>query len=129
MARRSSNGPTEAELEILNVLWQRGPSTVRDVYESLNQLRRTGYTTALKLLQIMTDKGLVRRDVSRRSHIYEPAVERDTVQRKVISSMIGRAFEGSCSKLVLQAIRIGQLTPSELEEIRRTVDERASQTQ
>lgn len=129
MARRSSNGPTEAELEILNVLWQRGPSTVRDVYESLNKLRRTGYTTALKLLQIMTDKGLVKRDVSSRSHVYEPAIERDTVQRKVISSMIGRAFEGSCSALVMQAIRVGQLTPTELDEIRRTIDERSAQAQ
>ncbi|NUM54411.1 MAG: BlaI/MecI/CopY family transcriptional regulator [Candidatus Hydrogenedentes bacterium] len=123
MARRPTQGPTAAELEILHVLWQRGPSTVRDVYEALNQVRRTGYTTALKLLQIMTDKGLVRRDESRRSHVYEPAIPRDTVRKSQLSALIDQLFDGSCSQLVLHALRAKSISREEVDAIERLLDQ------
>lgn len=119
MARRPTQGPTAAELEILHVLWQRGPSTVRDVYEALNQVRRTGYTTALKLLQIMTEKGLVQRDESRRSHVYQPAVPRDSVRRSQLGLLIDQLFYGSCSQLVLHALNARSITRDEINAIER----------
>ena len=123
MARRPTQGPTEAELEILHVLWQNGPSTVRDVYESLNRIRRTGYTTALKLLQIMTEKGLVERDESRRSHVYQPAVPRDAVRKSQLGALIDQLFDGSCSQLVLHALKAKHVTPEEIGEIAQLLEQ------
>src|SRR5262245_34359130 len=94
--------PTDAELSILRVLWMRGPSTVRQVTEALG--RDTGYTTILKLLQIMTDKGLVARDESSRTHVYEPAFTQDETERQLVNDLLERVFDGSASKLVLQAL-------------------------
>ena len=94
--------PTDGELAILRVLWARGPSTVRQVAEALE--RDTGYTTALKLLQIMTEKGLVRRDETSRTHVYEAAATEDQTQRTLVSDLLDRAFGGSAAKLVLQAL-------------------------
>jgi len=96
--------PTDAELSILRVLWQLGPSTVRQVHEVLMRDRPTAYTTALKLMQIMTEKGLVRRDESDRSHIYHPRLSQEQTQRQLIRDLMDRAFGGSSSKLVLQAL-------------------------
>ncbi|MCC6796428.1 MAG: BlaI/MecI/CopY family transcriptional regulator [Candidatus Hydrogenedentes bacterium] len=122
MARRPSSGPTDAELEILHVLWRNGPSTVREVCDALNEIRRTGYTTALKLLQIMTEKGLVQRDESRRTHVYLPSTPRDSVQKSVLGSLIDKLFDGSSSQLVLYALQAQRVSPQEIDEIRRLLD-------
>ena len=110
--------PTEAELEILQVLWERGACTVRDVHEVLNARSGTGYTTALKMLQVMHDKGLVARDESRRAHVYRAAVSKERTQRKFLSDMLQRVFDGSPSRLVLQALGDHQASREELREIR-----------
>ncbi len=116
--------PTEAELSILKVLWDKGPSTVREVLEALNpQLdKEVGYTTVLKLLQIMTDKGLVVRDETQRSHIYEAARLREVTQRQLIGDLLERAFDGSAGRLVLQALSAKEATQEELDEIRSLLD-------
>jgi BlaI family penicillinase repressor len=114
--------PTPAELEILHVLWERGPSTVREVHTILQLKRPTGYTTVLKLLQIMTDKGLVDRDETARAHVYAPrAAERQT-QRLLVSDLLERAFGGSAAKLVMHALSTQKASPEELAEIRRVLD-------
>jgi BlaI family penicillinase repressor len=116
--------PTEAELEILRVLWTRGPSTVRDVHTDLQHARTSAYTTVLKLLQIMTDKGLVTRDETARSHVYRPRVAEQVTQRQLVSDLLARAFNGSAASLVLQALDASPATPDELAEIRRLIDRR-----
>src|SRR5215467_3443075 len=118
----TSPRPTDAELAILGVLWTRGPSTVRQVQDVLNEQRATGYTTILKLLQIMTEKRLVARDESARTHIYKAAYTEDQTQRHLVSDLMARAFDGSAAKLVLQALETGKASPEELEEIRRLLD-------
>lgn len=114
--------PTDAELAILRVLWDRGPSTVRDILTVLEQGRPTGYTTVLKTLQIMTDKKLVRRDTSERTHVYESRLTEEQTQRQLVGDLLARAFEGSAAKLVMQALATRPATPDELEEIRRLLD-------
>jgi BlaI family transcriptional regulator, penicillinase repressor len=115
--------PTDAELAILRVLWERGPSTVRQVHEVIvARVRPTAYTTALKLLQIMTEKGLVRRDDKDRSHIYMPRLSEEQTQRQLVRDLLERAFGGSASKLVMQALNAKQATPEELGEIRRLIE-------
>ena len=114
--------PTEAELGILNVLWQHGPSTVREVQARLSATKEVGYTTALKLLQIMIDKGLVTRDESQRSHVYQAAYRQEVTQRQLVNDLLERAFAGSAGKLVLQALSSERASAEELEEIRRLLD-------
>ena len=120
--------PTPAELSILRVLWRRGKSTVREVQEDLNRDRPgdspTGYTTVLKLMQIMTDKGLVRRDESQRTHVYEPAAGagEEQTQRRLVKEMLDRVFNGSARKLVLHALSAKKATPQEIAEIRSLLD-------
>ena len=121
--------PTDAELSILRVLWERGPSTVRQVHEVLSRERPAAYTTALKLLQIMTDKGLVRRDETDRSHIYHPRLTEDQTQRQLVRDLLDRAFGGSSSKLVLQALATKRASAEELAEIRRLLDARRDRDQ
>ena len=123
MAKTELPRPTEAELAILRVLWDRGPSTVRDVTEALQEERGTGYTTALKLLQIMTEKGLVQRDESSRAHAYEAVVSAETTQRQLVTDLLDRAFGGSAQQLVLQALSTKRASRDELAEIRRMLDE------
>lgn len=122
-----SNGapplPTDAELGILQVLWRRGPSTVREVLGELGRERPVGYTTVLKLLQIMHEKGLVERDESERSHRYRAAVAEQVTQRRLVGDLIDRGFEGSAGRLVLRALSARRATPEELSEIRRLLDE------
>ena len=120
----TSPKPTDAELAILRVLWSRGPSTVRQVHDSLTEQRATGYTTALKLLQIMTEKGLVARDESDRSHVYRSRLSEIETQRQLVDDLLGRAFGGSATKLVMQALSGSKATPEELAEIRRLIDEK-----
>ena len=117
--------PTDAELAILRVLWERGPSTVRQVHEILvARVGATAYTTALKLLQIMTEKGLVRRDDSDRSHVYAPRLTEEQTQRQLVRDLLDRAFGGSSSKLVMQALNARRATPEELGEIRKLIEAR-----
>ena len=113
--------PTEAELAILRVLWTAGPSTVRAVNERLSDERDIGYTTTLKLMQIMADKGLVTRDESDRSHVYAARVSEGRTQRQLVSDLVDRAFGGSAAALVLQALRTGQASVEELAEIQRLI--------
>jgi predicted transcriptional regulator len=121
----SAPRPTDAELAILRVLWERGPSTVRQVHEVLVvRVGQTAYTTALKLLQIMTEKGLVRRDDTDRSHVYSPRLSEEQTQRQLVRDLLDRAFGGSASKLVLQALNARRATPEELGEIRRLIETR-----
>ena len=118
--KTSHRKPTNAELAILRVIWVRGPSTVRQITEIIGG--DTGYTTVLKLLQIMTEKQLVRRDESQRTHVYETAYSEDETQRALVSDLLDRAFGGSAAKLVLQALDSGKTSPEELAEIRRLLD-------
>jgi predicted transcriptional regulator len=108
--------PTDAELGILRVLWDRGPSTVREVAEAMG--RAEAYTTILKLLQIMTEKGLVARDERQRTHVYEAAYSQDETQKQIVGDLLDRVFDGSAAKLVLQALEARTASPEEIEEIR-----------
>lgn len=114
--------PTDAELEILCVLWSRGPSTVRDVHEVISQTKPTQYTTVLKQLQVMSEKGLVSRDESQRSHVYQASRTRDWTRQQLAGDLIQRAFDGSASELVLGALSSRRSTKSELAELRRILD-------
>ncbi|MGA3239872.1 MAG: BlaI/MecI/CopY family transcriptional regulator [Bryobacteraceae bacterium] len=113
--------PTEAELAILRVLWQRGPSTVRQVHEALNAVKKTGYTTVLKFMQIMLEKGLVSRDEAPYAHVYEARLPKEHTQRTLVADLLDRAFEGSMSRLLLQALSSRKATPEELSEIRKVL--------
>jgi len=115
--------PTPAELEILRSLWQHGPSTVREVQERLAAERPTGYTTVLKLLQIMTEKGLVKRDERARAHVYAAAEAENVTQRQLVRDLVDRAFGGSASELVLHALSTRKTSRSELLRIRELLDE------
>lgn len=115
--------PTDAELGILQVLWGRGSSTVREVKEELERERAVGYTTVLKLLQIMHEKGLVERDESERSHRYTAAVAETATERRLVGDLIDRGFSGSAGRLVLRALSARKASAEELSEIRRLIDE------
>jgi predicted transcriptional regulator len=111
--------PTDAELAILRVLWARGPSTVRDVAETMR--REGAYTTVLKLMQIMLDKGLIIRDDAARAHIYEAAYSQDHTQRQLVRDLLDRLFDGSAAQLVMQALAANKTSPEELRAIRRVL--------
>ncbi len=115
--------PTGAELEILGVLWQRGPSTVREVHTALSRSRRTGYTTVLKLMQIMDAKGLVRRNEDQRAHVYEARAPQEQMQRRLVRDLLDRAFDGSAAGLVMQALSAKKASPREIAEIRQLLDD------
>jgi BlaI family penicillinase repressor len=115
--------PTEAELEILTVLWSRGPSTVRDVHEIIAARKPTQYTTVLKQLQVMSEKGLVRRDEKQRSHVYEPTRPREWTQRQLAGDLLNRAFEGSAKGLLVGALSARKASKKELAELRTLLDE------
>lgn len=116
--------PTEAELEILQVLWQRGPCSVRQVHEALAaDGREAGYTTTLKLMQIMADKGLARRNTDARSHIYEAAIPEQQVQQQLLQRMVDTAFRGSAIQLVMQALGQHRADPAELAQIKDLINQ------
>ena len=116
--------PTEAELAILDILWERGPSTVREVFETLPKQRATGYTTVLKFMQIMAAKGLVTRQEDQRAHIYQARISREQTQRQLLIHLAERAFGGSALRLAQQALASAkQASPGDLAEIRRMLDE------
>lgn len=105
--------PTESELEILQILWEKGKATVREVHESLSAFKESGYTTTLKLMQIMFEKGLVKRDDSCKTHIYQANISKETTQKHLVGKMINTLFAGSSSQLVMQAL--GNQKPSQEE--------------
>ena len=123
MPGRRTPRPTNAELEILRVLWRRGPSTVREVHGELERDPPARYTTVLKLLQIMTEKGLVRRNSSQRTHVYRAAVSESATQRRLVTDLLDRAFDGSARDLVMHALSSKRASPKELEQIRLMLDE------
>lgn len=114
--------PTEGELEILQVLWQHGPCTVRFVHEKLSQSKEVGYTTTLKIMQIMTDKQLVKRNDENRTHIYQANVSEENTQKQMLDKFLDIAFKGSASKLVMQALGNHKTSKEELEQIRKLLD-------
>jgi predicted transcriptional regulator len=121
--RRQEPRPTDAELAILRVLWQRGPSTVREVHSELAGERAIGYTTVLKLLQIMLEKRLVTRTEAGRAHVYQPRQSQEQAQRRLVTDLMERVFGGSARQLVLHALTAKRADPEELAEIRRLLDE------
>lgn len=120
---RSRPRPTDAELAILRVLWERGPATVRQVHEALAGERETGYTTTLKLMQIMADKRLVDRDESSRTHVYTASMSEEHTQGQLLNDLVDRAFGGSAAALVLRALSTQATSDEELREIRKLIDE------
>jgi len=123
MMKDSPQKPTASELEILRILWLRGPSTVREVHEALSEKKDLGYTTVLKLLQIMTAKGTVRRDEGQRAHVYEACQPATETKRQLVGDVLQRVFEGSASELMIHALEGRKTSKKELEELRRLLDE------
>lgn len=123
MKKSSLPRPTDSELAILRILWQLGPSTVRQVHEALNETRETGYTTVLKLMQIMTEKGLVKRDERERTHVYQARLTQEQTQQQLIADLLDRAFGGSAGQLVMQALAAKKASPEEMSEIRQLLDD------
>jgi len=115
--------PTESELEILQILWQKGKATVREVHEELSRTKDSGYTTTLKLMQIMFEKGIVSRDDSNKTHIYQPNVTREKTQKHMVGKMIDTLFSGSSAQLVMQALGNSKSSRQELDEIQRMLDD------
>ena len=123
MSKQNLPRPTDAELEILNALWQRGAATVREVHDELSARKATLYTTVLKTLQIMTEKGLVERDESQRAHLYRARLAQDETRRQLLDDLLARAFDGSATKLVMQALSSKEASAEELTEIRAMLDD------
>jgi BlaI family transcriptional regulator, penicillinase repressor len=123
MSNKPLQKPTASELEILRVLWERGPSTVREVYEALSEKKLSGYTTVLKMLQIMTTKGSVRRNEDQRAHVYEACVPAEKTKQQLAGDVLQRVFEGSASQLMLHALAGRRTSREELDELRRMLDE------
>jgi len=121
--KSSPQRPTASELEILRVLWTRGPSTVREVHDSLKEKKALGYTTVLKLLQIMTAKGIVRRNETQRAHVYEAGLPAEHTKRQLAGDMLQRVFEGSASELMMHALAGKRASREEIVELRRLLDE------
>ena len=115
--------PTASELEILHVLWGRGPSTVREVHDALKEKKALGYTTVLKLLQIMTAKGTVRRNETQRAHVYEACLPAEQTKRQLAGDMLQRVFEGSASQLMMHALAGGRTSREEIDQLRRLLVE------
>ncbi len=123
MARPKAKQPTDAELEILRILWRTGGCTVRDLHDSLKSTRGSGYTSVLKIVQIMTEKGLLRRDARARSHIYYPVISEESAKRGFVVDLLKRVFDGSATQMLMHALSVKKARPEELAEIRRMIDE------
>ena len=123
MARKRLPRPTDGEMEILNVLWDLGPCTVREANEALNRKKPTGYTTTLKLMQIMVDKGVLCRDESSRRHVYSPAISEEGTQKRMVKDLLDRVFSGSAEKLVVRALSAKRISAAELGRIKKLVEE------
>jgi predicted transcriptional regulator len=118
--------PTESELELLRILWEKQPATVRDIYDALNEERPSGYTTVLKLLQIMTAKGLVIRDEANRAHVYRSSISQDAMQSQLLKDLSVRLFSGSAAQLALHALSMEPASAVDLDEIRALLEQRGS---
>lgn len=123
MEKNKQLKPTESELEILQVLWEIGPGTVREVNESLSKEKEVGYTTTLKLMQIMLEKGILHRDASAKTHIYEAAISREKTQKQSLEKLINTLFKGSSASLVMQALGNHKSSREEIEEIKKYLQE------
>ena len=121
-ASRAIPRPTEAELELLRILWDKQPATVREIYDTLNQEKPSGYTTVLKMLQIMTAKGLVVRDEANRAHVYRAAMSQDTMQSTMLRDLSVRLFAGSAAQLAMHALAMEPASQNELNEIRALIE-------
>jgi len=121
--KRKPPAPTDGELEILQVLWETGPTTVREVYERLSERKALVYTTVLKLMQIMTEKRLVKRDERQRAHVYSANVERGDTEQQVVGDLLSRFFQGSAKQLVMRALAAGKTSREERDEIQRMLDQ------
>lgn len=120
---RTQPRPTDAELAILRVLWERGPSTVRQVHEALADTRETGYTTTLKLMQIMADKGLVKRNETSRTHVYSAIAGQEQTQKQLVKDLVERAFGGSAAELVMRALSDADTSDADIRQIRKLIDD------
>ncbi len=120
---KKKNTPTESELEILQILWQHGASSVRTVNEILNENREVGYTTTLKIMQIMTDKGMVIRDTGQRTHIYEAVAQENDTQKTLLDSFVEKTYRGSTMRLIMQALGQQETNSKELEELKKIIDQ------
>jgi BlaI family penicillinase repressor len=123
MAKNGNFRPTDRELTILRILWDSSPSTVRQVNEIMSKESNTGYTTTLKLMQIMTEKGLLLRDDSQFKHVYKPAVTEEKAQKQLVGDLLDKAFSGSAEKLVMRALSAKKVSPKELERIKKMIEE------
>ncbi len=121
MTDKKTNEPTESELEVLQVLWKNGSATVRQVNEELNKNREVGYTTTLKIMQIMTEKNLVSRDTATRTHIYHPAVKENITQKTLLKKFIDKTYRGSAMQLVMQALGNQKASVAELNELKQLI--------
>jgi len=119
MARKPSPNPTEVELQILSVLWDRGPSTVREVHDALRKERDTGYSTTLKMMQVMIEKGLLFKDDDQRPQVYRPAMSQEQAQTQFVDDLIQRVFGGAADKLILRAVSSRHISRQDLEQIRK----------
>jgi predicted transcriptional regulator len=123
MSSRKLPHPSSAEMAILGVLWRRGPSTVREVHAEVGPARSVGYTTILKFMQLMHEKGLLHRDESERSHVYSAAVSQEKTQRQLVKELLDRVFGGSAQKLIQHTLSAKKSSPQELQQIRQLLDE------
>ena len=123
MAKNKIPQPTGRELDILRILWNRGASTVKQINEEMNKLQRVGYTTTLKLMQIMIEKGLLLRDDSNFQHIYKPAISEEKTQKQLVGDLLERAFSGSAEKLVIRALSAKKVSARELVKIKKLLDQ------
>jgi len=121
--------PSNSELEILRILWRRGPLTVREVHDELKRERAIGYTTVLKIMQVMAEKKIVTRDESERSHVYSPAVEEKSVKRRLVSELLDKAFDGSAAQLVMHALSDKRASQEDLRKIRKLLNESTRKSQ
>ena len=120
--KKESIKPTESELQILKIIWENGPSTVRMINDKLNQEREVGYTTTLKIMQIMTEKGLLNRNTDSRTHVYHASIEESKMQKQLLKKFVDTTFRGSAMSLVMQALGNHKASPEELEEIKSLID-------
>jgi predicted transcriptional regulator len=123
MPRPTSSQPTEVELQILRILWERGPSPVREIHKRLESDKGTNYSTTVKMLSVMLHKGLVKRDEEAQPHVYRPALSREKTGKKMLGELIDKVYDGSAMSLVLQALSSSKATKEELDEVRQLLDQ------
>ena len=128
MKRSNPSNPTDAQLEVLNILWDRGPLTVRQVHEELSKAKPSQYTTTLKIMQVMADRGLVARDESERSHVYRAQIAREDAERQLASDLMNRVFAGSARRLLVSALASKRASSKEVDELRDFIEQYRQRT-